>query len=174
MIKIIPATMRDVSWIAAHMTKADHAEIMCQFPPHIPPSGAGAMCFEVTPEEFCWVATLNGEPVAAFGLMNFTYPVWMGWSFGTAKQRRAIPAMTRHFLAQAPRLIDLGCRRIEVRAMRSHEKSSKWIISMGAKHVCEIPDCGQNGETFDLWAWNYTDHVFSKSIESSSSSSGSS
>jgi hypothetical protein len=127
------------------------------------------MCFNVTPEGWRWVALLNGEPVAAFGLMNFTYPVWMGWSFGTAKQRRAVPAMSKHFLAQAPRLIEAGCRRIEVRAMRSHQKSTMWVRSMGAKHACELPDCGQNGETFDLWYWSYSDYVPTESSHSTAS-----
>lgn len=159
MITIEPLSLRNATWIADNMTPEDQAEIMCQLPPDAKRSDAGAACYFATGQGWGWNALIDDEPVAAFGLSQQTYTTWVGWMFGTKHMKRAVPDICKHFRAQGPRLIEAGCRRIEVRTMKGHKQAHLLIRSLGAIHVTHLPDAGRNGERFELWAWTLTEHL---------------
>lgn len=104
-----------------------------------------------------WQANIKGNPVACFGLAQFTYPVWAGWAFGMPSMRRCIPAISRHFRQQRARILAEGCRCIEVRALKTHSEAHLWIKSLGATYRRDLPDRGRDGETFELWDWVYSE-----------------
>lgn len=156
-ITIDPLTLRVATWVAANMCAKDEAEIMCQLPEGSAKSDAGIACFFSTQAGWMWDAAIDGSPVAAFGLQQVTVTTWVGWAYGTNGIRRAIPAIGRHFLAQKDRLIAAGCRRIEARVMRDYTEAHLWIRSLGGKHRVDLPDAGRNGETFELWSWQYSE-----------------
>lgn len=153
MITIEPATLRDVSWIAAHMNEADHAEIMSQARPGMFAGEVGAAIFHAVPDGMKWVAHWKGIPVAAFGFCPINYSCWSGWAFGTKSMWRAVPDMTRHFLGQREMLMGSGVRRLEARSLVHHKRAFVWVRSLGARQVCELSQFGRNGETFILWEW---------------------
>lgn len=156
-ITIDPLTLRVATWVAANMCAKDEAEIMCQMPPGSTKSDAGIACFFSTQAEWMWDAAIDASPVACFGLSPMTVTTWLGWAYGTDRMRRALPAISRHFLSQERRLLDAGCRRIEVRTMKGHDEAHLWIARLGGKHRLDLPDAGRNGETFELWSWQYSE-----------------
>lgn len=137
------------------MQDSDRAEILCQLPPDATGSDAGAACFYASPDGWKWTAWQDNQPVAAFGLMPITYVVWQGWAFGTKRMRRTIPLISQFMMAKRKELQELGARRLEVRAFKNHSRARMWIRSMGGNYVCDLPDHGRNGETFELWCWTY-------------------
>lgn len=152
-IEIIPATMADVTYIGANMREQDRRELFCQLAGRISASSAVAAIFASCPPDWSWVATHDGNPAAAFGFAPYTAATWCGWAFGTVRLRRCIPAITRFCKAQEDRLIEAGCRRLEVRTIHDHDVSHQWLAGLGAVKVCDLPDFGTNGEEFQLWAW---------------------
>ena len=162
-VTISRATLRDTTWIGAQMQAGDRREIMCQMPPGALASEAAALCWQASPMAR-WQAEIDGEPVAAWGAMILTYPVWQAWAFGTRRMRRAIPAMRRHIVAAVPEIVALGARRLEVRAMSGHSTAHLLLISLGAKYACELPFSGHGGEVFELWFWTVENrpHVLRK------------
>ena len=157
MITIEPATVRDVSWIAANLNDLDRAEVMCQVPRGEWGADVGAAIFSIVPEGWKWCAYHGGQPVAAFGFSPINVACWSVWAFGTDRMPRAVPAMTRHFLAQQDRLEAQGVRRLEARSLDHHKRAFAWITRTGAKRVAAIPQFGRDGETFILWEWTKDD-----------------
>ena len=54
-----------------------------------------------------------------------------------------------------PRLITLGYRRVEVRALKSATRNRRWIEWLGATRECDVPLLGKDGETFVQYAWTH-------------------
>lgn len=166
MVTIEPATLRDVTWIGAHMQTGDIKEILCQCPPDTNPSAAAAACWHGTQPDWRFVARYRGTPACAFGLMAVTYPVWLGWAFGTGRMWKTMPAATGYLKSRTADIMAAGCRRIEVRALKNYGVARLWIARLGGKFMCDLPDCGNAGETFELWQWTATD-VLRKSSQDS-------
>lgn len=156
-VRILPMNVRDLTYIGANMRPADAAEISCQIPPGMKLGDFAFRLHQGLAEGWSWIAELEGQPVCAFGFQPLSTPVWTGWAFGTKKMLRAVPAMTRHCLAQEQRLLDAGVRRLEVRTMKGHDLSTRWLRHLGCTWRAELEDHGNNGEPFELWAWTITD-----------------
>ena len=146
--------MRDVTWIGANLRHADRAEIFCQMPDGMNGSSIAAHLFEGMLVDWSWVAALDGQPVCVFGIGPINVATWSGFAFGTHDMPRAIPAMTRHMLAQEQRMIDVGVRRLEVRTISTHDVSHQWLRALGCWFEADLPHYGKNGETFELWSWH--------------------
>lgn len=101
------------------------------------------------------VALLNDEPVAAFGALGSPlHPqLKMAWAFGTAKFRRAVPAIGREVESWKPHLIAEGVHRIEARSLVGHDLAGRWMAGLGAEREAVLRKYGRNGEDFELWAW---------------------
>lgn len=155
-VEIIPATFRDLSFIAANLREQDERELSCQWKDWHP-ANVAYVAHVSTPPDWQWVATLKGQPVAAFGCAQFsaTDPdIWQAWGFGTDKMRRAIPAMTRHILGECrPRLLASSVRRLQVLTTTTHDLSHAWLSALGASYEGTLRAWGRNGEDFDIYAW---------------------
>lgn len=145
--------MLGMTWCAAHMNEADKAEIMCQLPKTMSCAAAGELMFKIAPDGWKWEVTYRSEPVAVFGFSPINAACWSVWSYGTRRMWRAVPAMSKHFLAQKERLLDFGVRRLEARSLIQHRRAFMWLTHMGGKRVCNLPQFGRDGETFVLWEW---------------------
>lgn len=143
-VTIVPATLRDVSYILANLCDADRIELECQ----VPLQHLSAVCMASEG----WVALLDGQPVQAFGSLPATLSVRTLWAFGTARRRRAIPAITRFLREQSSRWVRDGVTRCEARAIVGHPTAHRWLLSLGG----EAQPCkawGRNGEDFVLYSW---------------------
>ena len=147
-IEIVPATLRDVSYIVASMCPEDWAEIAAQMP-------AGASTEQVAALHLhgeAWAAMLDGQPVQAFGAVPATASVLNLWAFGTRARRRAIPAVTRFLRRQAGEWVARGVTRVEARAMAGHPTAHRWLRGLGGQSY-RLPCWGSGGEEFTLYWW---------------------
>lgn len=152
-IVIAPATLRDCTFVAAHMRDCDWAEIGCQMPDGSERSQAGAWCWSVA--ALSWAAAIGGSPVMAFGVapMSPAGHVVSAWAYGTARMRRAVPAVTAFCLREVePLLRSLGVRRIEARVLDGHGPALRWLTGMGATVEGRCRGFGKAGEDFHLVA----------------------
>ena len=153
-IDIRPATLRDLSYVTAHLRDVDAREIRCQLPEGTASAEIAALSLAGTEHAYCcwW----RGSPVAGFGATPASYcgSVWTAWAFGTKRFVRAAPAIGRFARTTlAPVLIAKGARRVEARSIAGHDKAHAWLERLGARREAELRDWGRGGETFVLWAW---------------------
>lgn len=147
---ILPATLRDYSYVSANMNEADWQEIACQIPEGTHTTELAAWC--VAGRE-AWTATWRGQPVAAFGI-HAVMPagnVCSLWMWGTRESWRAVPAIERFVRDECgPRWIDEGVTRIECRSDLRHSAAHRWLRRLGfAEEPCA--EWGRNGEPFLLF-----------------------
>ncbi len=154
---ISKACVRDVSYIGAHMRERDAHEILCQLPESTTATQAALMCFEMSAPDCRFVAyDKASNPVAAFGWgLTHCPTLWTAWAFGTPAMRRAVPEMTDFIMrVQLPHIMKTyRPKRLEVRALASHDLAHRWLTAMGAKMECLMPRFGKDGEDFVLYSW---------------------
>ena len=153
--RIVPATLRDLSYIASRLRPEDHQEVSCQFE-QWSPAGLAA----VSLRDHAYTVEVNGNPEAAFGACSMTHKgLWVAWSWGSVRMWRAIPIITAFVRdIMIPDIIVQGCWRCEARAMAEHTGAHRWLKRMGAVERCELPGWGKGGETFKLFEWLRQDH----------------
>lgn len=155
-VAIKPVNLRDITYIGANLRPDDAKEVLCQCPAGTTGAAAAAAIFPAVPADWAWVATLDGNPACAFGFQPQTAAVWAAWAFGTARMPRVMPAVTRHFLEQEKRLLELGIGRLEVRTLKGHIQAQAWLTRLGCRYEADLPDHGINRQLFELWAWTLT------------------
>ncbi|RWO29902.1 MAG: hypothetical protein EOS10_21300 [Mesorhizobium sp.] len=148
-VRIISATLRDLSYIAANLRLEDRTEIDCQFDEWSP-----ALLALTALQGFAYVAELNGNPEAGFGAAEQRGGLWIAWSWGTRRMKRCVPGMTEFFHAVlGPQVAAHGAWRVEARALASNELALRWLARLGATQRCRLPGYGRNGEDFLLYDW---------------------
>lgn len=152
-VEIRPATLRDLTYIAVNMRDSDWREIACQVPAGTKRSEVGARSLS----HETWTAHLDGQPVAAFGVVPATVSVLLLWAWGTTRMRRTIPAISR-FVNEtlAAEWVERGITRVEARSIVGHEEAHRWMRGFGAQEQ-PCPGWGSHGEAFILFWWNYRD-----------------
>lgn len=154
-IRITPATLRDLSYIAANLRPEDRAEIDCQFDEWSP-----ALLALTALQGFAYVAELDGNPEAGFGAAEQRGGLWIAWSWGTRRMRRCVPGITDFFHAVlGPQVAARGAWRVEARALAANELALRWLARLGATQRCLLPGYGRNGEDFLLYDWTRTSHL---------------
>ena len=149
-VTIVPATVRDVTYIAADMRPDDWREIACQVHDGVTP---GQIAAAAVAHGESYVATLDGQPVAAFGVMPATVNVLTIWAWGTPRTRRVVPAITRFTIADlVPRWLAAGITRVEARSIAGHDAAHRWLRALGTTETA-LPEWGKGGEAFILFAW---------------------
>lgn len=149
-VEIVPATLRDLTWIAAHMRPEDWAEIA--------PIGAEGIephdvAWQASQSPEAWVARWKDQPVAALGVQPLVATVLNAWAFGTKALWRAVPALTRFVLEErVPDWLRVGITRVEARSIAGHDRAHRWMIAMGA-HPTPCRSFGRNGEDYVMFAW---------------------
>ncbi|TIM83607.1 MAG: hypothetical protein E5X41_31375 [Mesorhizobium sp.] len=148
-LRIIPATLRDLSYIAANLRPEDRAEIDCQFDEWSP-----VLLALTALQGFAYVAELDGNPAAGFGAAEQRGGLWIAWSWGTHRMKRCVPGITEFFHAVlGPQVAARGAWRVEARALAANELALRWLIRLGATQRCRLPGYGRNGEDFLLYDW---------------------
>ncbi|MER9925015.1 hypothetical protein NKJ84_19105 [Mesorhizobium sp. M0048] len=153
-LRIIPATLRDLSYIAANLRPEDRAEIDCQLDNWSP-----ALLALTALQGFAYVAELDGNPEAGFGAAEQRSGLWIAWSWGTRRMRRCVPAITEFFHAVlGPEVAARGAWRVEARALAANGLALRWLARLGATQRCRLPGYGRNGEDFLLYDWTRSSH----------------
>ncbi len=147
-VEIVPATLRDVSFIAANMCPEDRREIYCQLPAGIDAPAVAQLHMLGD----AWCAMVGGQPAEAFGATAATVSVLNLWAFGTHSRRRAIPEVTRFLRALVPQWIERGITRCEARAICGHDLAHRWLRGLGGQEIA-LPAWGKGGEDFTLFWW---------------------
>lgn len=149
-VEIISATLRDVSYILANLCEDDERELRVQ---HFPGFDLQALSPLALAGE-AWVATVDGQPVEAFGLVRGDLAPHLGtaWAFGTGHRRRAMPAVTRFIRRRVVDWLLAGVTRVEARSISDHIDAHRWLIGLGAQAL-PLPMWGRNGEDFALFWW---------------------
>ena len=149
---ILPATIRDATYVAANMRPEDWREIACQCPDGLYPYEVAAWALQ---GREAWIATVRGQPVACFGVHNQTSAgnVLAIWAWGTRGMWRAIPSISRFILDdRVPAWIEAGVTRVEARSIAGHEAAHRWMRGLGAAGT-ELKAFGKGGEDFTLFWW---------------------
>lgn len=154
-IEIVPATLRDLSYIAAHMRASDRAEVEVQMD-----EWNAAHVAALSLRDFAFCAELNGNPEAAFGCGQVRQGYWIAWSWGTDRLIKCVPAMVA-FITQElqPAVYAAGARRVEARALATHKQAVRFLERIGGTFRCELPAYGKNGEPFVLYDWTRQTYV---------------
>ncbi|MER9631317.1 hypothetical protein [Mesorhizobium sp. M0296] len=153
-LRIIPATLRDLSYIAANLRPEDRVEIDCQFDHWSP-----ALLALTALQGFAYVAELDGNPEAGFGAAEQRGGLWIAWSWGTRRMRRCVPGITEFFHAVlGPEVAARGAWRVEARALAANQLALRWLARLGATQRCRLPGYGRNGEDFLLYDWIRASH----------------
>lgn len=148
-LRIIPATLRDLSYIAANLRPQDRAEIDCQLDHWSP-----ALLALAALQGFAYVAELDGNPEAGFGAAEQRGGLWIAWSWGTRRMKRCVPGITGFFHAVlGPEVAARGAWRVEARALAANHLALRWLGRLGATQRCRLPGYGRNGEDFFLYDW---------------------
>lgn len=147
--RIVGATLRDLSYIAANMRPEDRAEVECQ----IDHWDVGAIALGAM-QGLAYVVELDGNPEAAFGACEQRSGLWIAWSLGTRRMPRCVPAITRFFHAVLGDQVSReGAWRVEARPIAGNELAVRWLKRLGATERCTLPSYGKNGEDFLLFDW---------------------
>lgn len=150
-VEIVPASFRDLSYVAANIRAEDKAECEAQMG-EIHYMDLAAMHLR----DFTNIALLDGNPVCAFGACRAQGEhLWSAWSFSTRHVAPAIPAVTRHIRrVLIPQVTALPeATRVEARAMAANVMACRWLKLMGATERCDLPGYGRGGELFKLYDW---------------------
>lgn len=166
-VEIVPATLRDLTYIAANMREPDAAEVVAAGAPD--PWQAAVITWYSTNQlgGCCFVVTIDGNPEVGFGFVRQSeLTPWLAsaWMWGTDKTPLAVPEIMRwggqwtwkdsRWLELA---VEIGITRIEVRTLASHLEAHRWLRRMGASFECDLPDWGRDRMPFKLFAWRPSD-----------------
>lgn len=149
---ILPATIRDVTYVASNMRTDDWREIACQCAPRLSPYEVAAWALQ---GREVWAAHVKGQPVAIFGVHHATPAgnVLTVWAWGTRGMWRAVPDISRFILDdRVPAWIEDGVTRVEARSDLRHTSAHRWMRSLGAAEE-PLAQWGRNGEDFVLFWW---------------------
>lgn len=151
-VEISPATLRETSWIAANMRPIDKDEIHCQM---IDPTAAKIAHSQISMSpRFAYVASINDEPVCAYGLAEWQPGVGHLWAFGTKKIYGAIRDVTDHINDGIYEDVfsDSSVHRVECRSISTHVSAHRWIEKIRLKFITDLPCYGKDAEDFKLFA----------------------
>lgn len=153
--RVVPATLRDLSYVAAHMREADRAEVEAQLD-----EWNAAHVAAMSLRDYAYVVELAGNPEAAFGCGQVRRGYWIAWSWGTDRLAKCLPAMIG-FITEClqPAVYEAGALRVEARALASHRQARRFLERIGGTYRCELPAYGKNGETFVLYDWTRESYV---------------
>lgn len=151
-INIELVTRRDLSYILSNLREMDKHELFCQYPHDEDSMNAKILLNAVlNAGEYKRIATLDGQPVLAFGMQEVSPKRFVAWAFGTDKTRRVIPASTRFMLKEFLPVMKDYANRIQAESISTHKQAHNWLKGLGAKPVVTLKKVGKHGEDFILF-----------------------
>lgn len=155
MIEVVPATLRDTSYVLYHLNPEDEAETACQIDPGLKRS---ELAYGLLMSGDSFAVRIDDQPVAVFGtgpLNRYTLSVW---ALGTSKMRRALPAISRFMLdVHLPEKAAEGYLYMEARSHSEHRAAHRWLRWLGGKEHGGPFEYGGARETFLLFRWTVDD-----------------
>src|SRR5690606_3849111 len=91
-VAVIPACLRDASYVVANMRPADREEIACQVPVGVKDH---ELAYQLLMSGDSFIATLDGVPAAFLGTQPLNAACMVAWALGTKHMSRVVPALTR-------------------------------------------------------------------------------
>lgn len=150
-VDIVPACLRDTSYVFANMRPLDETEVRCQVP------------LDVKMHELAWsmlegseafVARYKGVPVMVYGTAPMNVACLSVWAIGTAKTFRVLPAVTRHMIHDhLPERLKQGFVTMEARSHVDHTEAHRWMESTGAVAHGDPFVYGRDRQKFLLFRW---------------------
>lgn len=147
--EIVPAGRVYATQLAPHLRIGDKFEIRAAC--GMDPLEALLDSIEVSDDDMCWAATLNGLPVAMFGANPVVTEgeieiggIWMLCSDGIYTNKRDFMRHCKHYLEVMHTRYDFLTNYIDSRNVAS----MAWLPRLGFKPVAEIPHYGFEGLPF--------------------------
>lgn len=101
-----------------------------------------------------WVASRDGVPIAALGLMPMWQNVVTVWMFATDDFPKIAMHLTRFVRRNlVPALTAGGVHRAQCFSMNGHVMAQRWLEILGAKREGVAKGFGKSGEDFTLYSW---------------------
>lgn len=153
---IIPATLRDVTYVLYNLRPLDELELSCQLPDGLK---RDAVAYDLLMNSYvAYTGHLRGHPEMVFGVSLMNAACVSIWALGTVYSHRLAPAIVDHVLeAVVPHLIDDGYLTMEARSLVDHVEAHRWMKSAGAKQVGDAFEYGKAREKFLLFRWTHAD-----------------
>ena len=169
-VRLVAATLRDLSYVAANLRPDDREEVACQLEDWSP-----GLLACISLQDHAYIVEINGNPEAAVGASEVRKGLWTAWSWGTRRMWRAVPTITGFVRnVMIPDIIAKGGHRAEARALARNFSAHRWLEKMGATRRCELPGYGMGGEDFILFDWTRADlHVHSGIVQQAETAAGS-
>lgn len=150
--EVVPATLRDVSYVLYNLNPADEAETVCQIDPAVPRSH---LAYGLLMSGDNFAVRIDDQPVAVFGTSPLNRCTLSVWALGTSRMRKALPALWRFMVDEhLPRMADDGFRYMEARSITTHVEAHRWLRWLGGQVLGGPHEFGRNRETFLLFRWS--------------------
>lgn len=156
MTEIHPINYGNTLYIAKRMRALDREEIFATRWN----DSEESLCEEaVAVPGMSFIASKNGEPVAAGGAVPMHPNVWSMWMFATDKWGSVALTVTK-FVKRwlIPAVEHTGAYRLECKSMGTHVVAHKWLDSLGATRESVLERYGKNGEDFYIFRWHNRNH----------------
>ena len=141
--------------VARHMRKWDAREIYPMRHSKKPEDLAEQVC----------KSTISGivrtdRPIICFGFQEMGPKYFQAFMFATDEWRRGALTLTKFAKREMIPFIfeDLGANRVEARSLVGHLNAQDWMNALGAIEECDIPDRGEDRETYKLFAITKTSY----------------
>lgn len=157
-MKLVPMTVRDVSYVLANLRPADEAELACQLPPDLALSRAAlAYQYAMTGPPNLYGAVVvdrTRQPVMVAGASRLTAGCYSVFAFGTEGANAvALAKATRYLKTLAGQLEAQGARSLEARSLSTNTAAHLWITRTGGKLAEANYPYGGKGELFHTFRW---------------------
>lgn len=154
-VDIVPATLRDVSYVLANLGPLDEEELACQIEPGLKRHHL-AYALLMSGDNF--VARVDDQPVAVFGTSPINRATLSLWALGT-KRMPEVANRIASYLARVhlPEMVEQGYRYAEARSHTNHHVAHRWMTWWGAKQHGGPFEFGTGRETFLLFRWSSDD-----------------
>lgn len=148
---IVPACLRDASYIMANMRPLDEQEVLCQVPEG---HKRHELAWALLQGSDAFVALHKGVPVMVYGTAAMNVACLSVWAIGTAKTFKVLPAVTRHMIHEhLPDRIAQGFIVMEARSHVDHLQAHAWMRSTGAVANGQPFVYGRDRQKFLLFRW---------------------
>jgi hypothetical protein len=156
---IVPLNENLVARVALEMREADRREIFACRQSYDPLNVSYTV---MKLARFGGVAiSPSGRPAAVVAAIEKWPGVYEVAMFATDEWPSIAWSLSRFVVQKIkPAMLAAGGHRAECRSIEGHDSAHRWLDWLGFRCEAQLPDCGKGRETFLLFAWRASDHVF--------------